>query len=149
VRLLPGLAAAALPKDKAVVALVDAGAGALALRHGETWVGHITGRPDLVAYVGQVAAAGLPPTARVRVQQGRLVVSLADQEATVALLMRLGTGDLPTLRRRVAPTGRWACQRCGRLWHDPRPPARRWYDLTDDGPHVCPGCFSYAFTHPT
>jgi hypothetical protein len=143
------LAADAWPKDKAVVTLVDAGSGALALRHGETWLGHIIGRPDLVAYIGRVAAAGLPPTARIRAQQGRLVVPLADHEATIVLLMRLGTGDLPTLRRKVAPTGRWACQRCGRLWQDPRHPGRRWYDLADDdGPHVCPGCFSYAFTHP-
>jgi len=146
---LPGLAADALPKDKAVVTLVDAGSGALALRHRETWLGHITDRPDLVAYIGRVAAAGLPPTARVRVQRGRLVVPLADPEVTIVHLIRLGTGDLSTVRCQVAPTGRWACQRCGRLWHDPRHPGRRWYDLTDDdGPHVCPGCFSYAFTHP-
>jgi hypothetical protein len=51
-----------------------------------------------------VAAAGLPTTARVCVQEGRLVVPLADQEATVELMTRLGSGDLPTLRRRVAPT---------------------------------------------
>jgi hypothetical protein len=149
VHLLPGLVGADLPKDRTLVTLVDAGSDGLALRHGETWLGHITGRPDLVAYIGRVAAAGLPTTARVRVEEGRVVVPLADQEATVELMTRLGIGDLPTLRRRVAPTGGWACQRCGRLWHDPRPPGRRWYDLTDDdGPHVCPGCFSYAFTHP-
>jgi hypothetical protein len=149
VHLLPGLAADAVPKDKAVVTLADAGAGALALRHGETWLGHIPDRPDLVAYIGRVVAAGLPPTARIRVQQGRLVVPLADHEATISQLIRLGPGGLPAVRRRVAPTGRWACQRCGRLWRDPRNPGRRWYDLTDDdGPHVCPGCFSYALTHP-
>jgi hypothetical protein len=146
---LPELAAAAWPKDKAVVTLVDAGAGALALRHGEGWLGHIVGRPDLVAYVGRVVAAGLPPTARVRIQEGRMVVPLADQEAMIAQLIGLGAGSLPSLRRRVGPTGRWVCQRCGRLWRDPRHPGRRWYDLTDDdGPHVCPACFSYAFTHP-
>lgn len=61
------------------------------------------------------------------------------------LLTRLGTGDLPTLRCRVAPTGRWACQRYGRLWHDSRPPGRRWYELTDDdGPTSARGCFSFA-----
>lgn len=66
------------------------------------------------------------------------------------LLTRLSTGDLPTLRCRVAPTGRWACQRYGRLWHDSRPPGRRWYELTDDdGPTSARGCFSYAFTHRT
>jgi hypothetical protein len=59
-----------------------------------------------------------------------------------------GRGDRGSIGLRIL-TGRWACQRCGRLWHDPRRPGRRWYDLTDDGPHVCPGCFSYAFTHPT
>jgi hypothetical protein len=103
----------------------------------------------LVDFVGRVEKAGLPRTARVRVRHGLLVVPLADQEAMVALLTRLGTGDLLTLRRRVAPTGRWACQRCERLWHGPRPPGRRWYELTDDGLHVWPGCFSYAFTHAT
>jgi hypothetical protein len=82
------LAADAWPKDKAIVTLVDAGSGALALRHGETWLGHIIGRPDLVAYIGRVAAASLPPTARIRVQHGRLVVPLADHEVTIVLLHR-------------------------------------------------------------
>ena len=149
VHLLPDLPAAAWPKDKAVVTLVDAGSGALALRHGATWLGHIVDRPDLVAYIGRVLAAGLPPTARVRVQQGRLLVPLADQDAMIGRLSRLGTGDLPGIRRRLAPTGRWVCQRCGRLWSDPRHPGRRWYELVDDdGPHVCPQCFSYSLTHP-
>lgn len=101
--------AAAWPKDKAVVTLVDAGSGALALRHGETWLGHIVDRPDLVAYIGRVLAAGLPPTAWGRVQQGRLIVPLADQDAMIGRLSRLGTGDLPGIRRRLAPTGRWIC----------------------------------------
>jgi hypothetical protein len=149
VHLLPGLPADAWPKDKAVVTLVDACAGALALRYGEAWLGHITERPDLVAYVGRVVAAGLPPTARIRVLQGRLLVLLADQDAMSIHLSRLGTGDLPTLRRQLAPTGRWVCQRCRRLWRDPRHPGRRWYDLVDDeGPHVCPNCFSCSLTHP-
>ena len=149
VHLLPGLPAVGCPKVKVVVALVDAGSGALALRHGETWLGHITDRPDLVAYIGRVVAAGLPPTARVRVQQGCLLVPLADQDAMIGHLSRLGTVDLPAIRRQLAPTGRWACQRCGRLWRDPRHPGRRWYELVeDDGPHVCPQCFSYSLTHP-
>jgi hypothetical protein len=106
VHLLPDLPAAAWPKDKAVVTLVDAGSGALALRHGETWLGHIINRPDLVAYIGRVLAASLPPTARVRVQQGRLLVPLADQDAMIGRLSRLGTGDLPGIRRRLArPAG--------------------------------------------
>jgi hypothetical protein len=149
VHLLPGLPADVWPKDKAVVALVDAGSGALALRHGETWLGHITDRPDLVAYIGRVVAAGLPPTARVRVQQGRLLVPLADQDAMIGHLSRLGTVDLPAIRRQLAPTGRWVCQRGGRRWRDRRHPGRRWYELVDDdGPHVRPQCFSYSLTHP-
>jgi hypothetical protein len=147
VQLGAGLAADQWPKDKAVVTLVDA--GALAVCHRDTWLGHIIGRPELVAYINCVTAAGLPPTVRVRVNPGGLVVPLADQDATISHLTRLGSADLATVRRKVAPTGRWACQRCGRLWQDPRRPARRWYDLTDDdGPHVCPGCFSCASTHP-
>ena len=64
-------------------------------------------------------------------------------------LSRLGTDDLPAIRRQLTPTGRWACQRCGRLWQNPHHPGRRWYDLVDDdGPHVCPNCFSYSLTHP-
>jgi hypothetical protein len=149
VQLLTDLAAEQWPKDKAVVGLVAAGAGALAVCHGDTWLGHIIGRQELVAYVNCVTAAGLPPTAQLRVSPGRLIVPLADQDATISHLTRLGSEDLPTVRRKVAPTGRWACQRCGRLWQDLRHPHRRWYDLThEDGPHVCPGCFSYAFTHP-
>jgi hypothetical protein len=129
--------------------MVDAGSGALAARHGGIWLGHIIDRPDLVAYIGRVVAAGLPPTARVRIQQGGLLVQLADQDAVIVQLSRLGTGDLPAIRRQLTPTGRWVCQRCGRLWQDPRPPGRRWYDLVDDdGPHVCPNCFSYSLSHP-
>jgi len=132
-----------------VLAAAATDADALALRHGEIWLGHLIDRRDLVAYIRRIAAAGLPRTARVRVQDGRLLVPLADQEATIVQLSRLGTGDLQTVRRTVAPTGRWTCQRCGRLWHDPRHPRRHWHKLTDDdGPHVCPSCFSYAFTHP-
>ena len=62
VHLLPGLPAEAWPRDKAMVTLADAGAGALALRHGEIWLGHITGRPDLATYIGRIVTAGLPPT---------------------------------------------------------------------------------------
>jgi hypothetical protein len=146
---LAGLAAEQWPKDKAVVGLVDAGAGALAVAHGDLWLGHILGRPDRVAYINWITAAGLPPTAQLRVSSGGLVVLLADQDATISHLDRLGSADLTTVRRQLAPTGRWACQRCRRLWQDPRRPGPHWYDLTDDdGPHVCPGCFSYAFTHP-
>jgi hypothetical protein len=36
-------------KEKAVVTLVDAGAEALDLRRGETWLGHITGRRTILA----------------------------------------------------------------------------------------------------
>ena len=146
---LAGLAVEQWPRDKAVVGLVDAGAGALAVAHSGTWLGHIIGRPDLVAYINTVTAAGLPPTARLRVSPGGLIVPLADQDATISHLARLGSADLVTVRRKLAPTGRWACQRCGRLWQDPRRPGPRWYDLSDDdGPHVCPGCFSFAFTNP-
>jgi hypothetical protein len=149
VQLLPGLPAEAWPRDKAIVILADAGAGALALRHGESWLGHIAGRPDLATYIGHIVAAGLPPTAKVRVQQGRLFAQLADQDAMIGQLSRLGNGDLSAIRRQLTPTGRWVCQRCGRLWQDSRHPGRRWYDLVDDdGPHVCPNCFSYSLTHP-
>jgi hypothetical protein len=101
VQLLPGLPTEVCPKDKAVVTLVDAGSGALALRHGGTWLGHITDRPNLVAYVDRVVAAGLPPTARDRVQESRLVVPLADQDATIGRLPLLVGGDLPAVRRRL------------------------------------------------
>jgi hypothetical protein len=148
VQLHYGLPDEGWPRDKAIVILADAGADALALRHGESWLGHIIGRPDLVAFIGRVVAAGLPPTARVRVQQGRLLVQLADQDAISGQLSRLGTGDLPGIRRQLTPTGRWVCQRCGRLWQYPRHPGHRRYDLVDDGPHVCPNCFSYSLTHP-
>jgi hypothetical protein len=149
VQLLPGLPTGAWPRDKTIVTLADTGAGALALRHGESWLGHITNRPDLIAYIGRVVAAGLPPTARVRVQQDCLLVQLADQDAMIGQLSRLETGELPAIRRQLTPSGRWVCQRCGRLWQDPRHPGRRWYDLVDDdGPHVCPNCFSYSLTHP-
>jgi hypothetical protein len=146
VQLLPGLPA---ERGKAILTLADAGAGALALRHSDIWLGHITGRPDLVTYIGRIVAAGLPPTARVRIQQGCLLAQLADQGATIVQLSRLGTNDLPAIRRQLTPTGRWARQRCGRLWQNPRHPGRRWYDLVDDdGPHVCPNCLSYSLTHP-
>jgi hypothetical protein len=102
IQLLPGRPAEAWPRDKAMVTLADAGADALALRHGEIWLGHITGRPDLVTYISRIVTAGLPPTARVRIQQGRLLAQLADQDATIVQLSRLGTHDLPAVRTPLA-----------------------------------------------
>jgi rubrerythrin len=46
-------------------------------------------------------------------------------------------------------TGRWACDRCGVQWEDPeRAPDQWWTHRADEGPHVCPGCYSYAYTSP-
>ena len=114
-------------------------------------LGHIRNRPDIAAYVTRVHAAGLPATAKAQVTDGQLIVSLADSLAVIAALDRLGSGDLAAVRRRLDPTGRWICQRCNRIWTDPRRPPRRWYEIEDENsgsPHVCPGCWSYKFTHP-
>jgi transposase InsO family protein len=44
--------------------------------HGDTWLGHIIGRSELVAYVNWVTAAGLPPTAQLRVSPDGLNLTL-------------------------------------------------------------------------
>ena len=114
-------------------------------------LGHIRNRPDIAAYVTRVHAAGLPATAKAQVADGQLIVSLADGSAVIAALDRLGSGDLAAIRRRLDPTGRWICQRCNRIWTDPRRPPQRWYEIEDENcgsPHICPGCWSYKFTHP-
>ncbi len=112
--------------------------------------GHIRNRPDIAAYVTRVHAAGLPATAKAQAADGQLIVSVADGSAVIAALDRLGSGDLAAIRRRLDPTGRWICQRCNRIWTDPRRPPQRWYEIEDENcgsPHVCPGCWSYKFTH--
>jgi hypothetical protein len=149
VRLLPAVSADMLPKDRALVALVETSADALAVRHGETWLGHITHRPDLVEFIRRVVAAGLPATARVRVHDGRLTVPFADQDAVMSRLMQYGINRVRDLREQLVPNGWWVCQRCGRLWWDPRQPEPGWmYQTEEDGPNICPSCGSYAFTHP-
>ena len=46
-------------------------------------------------------------------------------------------------------TGRWVCDRCGERWEDPeRAPDQWWTHRVDEGPHVCPACWTYAYTSP-
>jgi ribosomal protein L37AE/L43A len=134
-----------------VVTLEDASSG-IAVLHGESIIGGILGRPDLAALVNRVRTAGLPATANARVStDGKLIVRVADQDAVTAALNRYGCQDLRSIRVSAEPTGRWLCKRCGRTWTDSRYPPRRWYEITDDtvdSPHICPGCYSYAFTFP-
>jgi hypothetical protein len=148
VQLLPGLPAEAWPGDNAIVTLADAGAGALARETAKA--GSVTSPaartwPSTSAESWPLACRR--PCGSVS-SRAACSPQLADQDATIVQLSRLGTDDLLAIRRQLTPTGRWVCQRCGRLWQDPRHPGRRWYDLVDDGPHVCPNCFSYSLTHP-
>lgn len=147
---LAGLAPEKNPPDRAIVTLASAH-GAIAVRHGQTWVGHIVGRPDIVAFVERIAGLGLPTTAEFRTRQGRPVIPLADPDVTGDLIHAHGARSLKLVRRVVQPTGRWACDRCCRLWIHRRPPPNSWFDLDlsdDELPHVCPSCWSYAFTYP-
>ena len=139
-----------LPVDRSLVSLADAGDDVI-VEQKETVLGRIRRRPDLAAYAARVRAAGLPATAQARVSSGKLLVPLSDPAAIVAALDKLGTDNLRVMRARLSPTGRWMCQRCHRLWQSKRRPPSRWYQLEDDSsnsPHICPGCGSYAFTHP-
>jgi hypothetical protein len=136
---------------KPVVALADTQAGAVDVSVDGVAFGRICGRPDIADYVARVRAAGLPATAQAQVADGQLIASLTDAAAVVAALDKLGGGDLAAIRRRLPPNGRWICQRCHRIWSDPRRPPQRWYDIEDEdcgSPHICPGCWSYRFTHP-
>lgn len=136
---------------KPVVTLADAQAGVVRVSFEEITLGHIIGRPDIAAYISRVGAAGVPATAQALLTGDQLVVTLADPAAVTAALDEMGRGDLATIRRRLLPTGRWICQRCHRIWADPRRPSQRWFDIEDEdcrSPHICPGCWSYGFTHP-
>jgi len=148
---LPAMGQVPQLKDKGLVTLVDAGDGALAVCYGDAQIGQIEDRPDLTAFIGRVRALGLPTTSAGRTESGSLVVYLADVDVVASWVAALPVCDLRTLRRIVAPTGRWICKRCGRIWFDPRPPANRWYESANEdenSPHICPSCWSYAFTHP-
>ena len=144
--LLPG----AHPRPKSLVhLLVDAGHGALAVRDGQTWIGHVVARPDLVALCTRVLDRVGAATAELTQDADTWSIALVDPDALAQSLAALPAGDLRTLRRSVAPTGRWRCARCDRIWFDTRRPVPGWYDVEADGqPHVCPGCWSYAMTHP-
>ena len=99
----------------------------------------------------RVHAAGLPATAKAQVADGQLIVTVTDSTAVTAALNKLGSGDLAAIRHRLQPTGRWLCERCNRIWTDPHRPPQRWYEIEDENcgsPHICPGCWSYKFTHP-
>jgi hypothetical protein len=144
----PGIAGMA---DRLAVTLADMGSGCVAVMTASGTVGQIKGRPDLAAFVSRVGAAGLPATAQARLADGKLTVAVSDPDAVQAALDTLGSADLTAIRRSIPPTGRWVCQRCHRIWTDPRQPPRRWYDIMDDNsgsPHICPQCWSYKFTHP-
>ena len=136
---------------KPVVTLADTQAGAIDVSIDGVSLGRILGRPDIAAYITRVQAAGPPATAQAQATGGQLVVTLTDTAAVIAALDKLGGGDLAAIRRRLPPTGRWICQRCWLIWSDPRRPPQRWYDIEDEdcgSPHICPGCWSYRFTHP-
>ena len=80
-----------------------------------------------------------------------LAIAITDPASVTAALDKVHGGDLRAIRRKLLPTGWWICQRCHRIWSDPRRPPRNWYDIEDEdcgSPHICPGCWSYAFTHP-
>jgi hypothetical protein len=140
------------PRPKSLVDLADAGQGCLALRDltdGQTWIGHVVARPDLVALCARVRERAGTATAELTQNGDTWSIAIVDPDAIAPLLAALPAGDLRTLRRTVAPTGRWRCARCKRIWFDARRPVPGWYDVDADGhPHVCPECWSYAMTHP-
>jgi hypothetical protein len=147
----PALTLPAPLRDKAVVTLTDRGARSLAARYGDAHIGQIVNRPDLAEFVARVRTLGLPTTTSVRMESGSMAIYLADVDVIASCIAALPVCDLRMLRRIVRPTGRWICERCGRVWSDPRRPPDRWYDFADEdesSPHICPGCWSYAFTHP-
>lgn len=134
-----------------VVTLADTGAGVVGVSIGGSTFGRIPGRPDIAAYITRVQAAGVPTSAQGQVTDGQLVVTATDPAAVTAALDKLGRGELAAIRRQLPPTGRWICQRCHQIWSDPRQPPQRWFDIEDEdcgSPHICPGCWSYRFTHP-
>jgi len=136
---------------KVVVTLTASQSGTVEVSKDGAILGDIRRRPDIAAYLARVQAQGLPTTANARNADGRLLVTVTDTAAVTAALDALGRGDLASIRRRTKPTGRWLCQRCGRIWTNTRRPPQRWYEIEDDdsgSPHVCPGCWSYKFTHP-
>ena len=49
--------------------------------------------------------------------------------------------------RQQRPTGHWVCERCNDEWNTRRQVPEDWARLKE-GPHVCPSCGSYAYTHP-
>lgn len=134
-----------------VVTLDETQAGVVDVSVGGVTLGRIPGRPDIAAYITGMRAAGLPATAQAQIGDGQLVVAVADPAAVMTALDKLGGEDLAAVRRRLPPNGRWICERCHRIWSDPRQPPHRWYDIEDEAcgsPHICPGCWSYRFTHP-
>jgi hypothetical protein len=138
-----------VPKH-AVVTLVDAGGGNLAVKLLDEWIGHVVNRPDLARLVHQVSAAGLPATAEAQAVDRCPYIRVCDMDTVSACMASLPAGGLRDVRRTLRPTGRWVCTRCHRLWANTSPLPARWYDQSgdDDSPWCCPGCWSYAYTHP-
>ncbi|GIH07150.1 hypothetical protein Rhe02_52170 [Rhizocola hellebori] len=105
VPLLPqaGLSDEQIPAHKALVTLAPVG-DALAVRHGDTWLGHIVKRPDLVRLIHRLTAAGAPATAEFRHGIDKWVIPIADCD---------------TLAEAVLRPGRWIAQRCPQGQHPP------------------------------
>jgi hypothetical protein len=124
---------------KPVVTLTETQRGEVDVSIDGVVIGCIVGRPDIAAYITRLLAAGLPTTAQAHITDRQLVVTLIDPAAVVAALDKLGGGDLAAIRRRLVPNGWWICQRCHRIWSDPRRPPQRWYDIEDEdcgSPHT-------------
>jgi hypothetical protein len=115
IALLPGPASAVPERGKVLVALVGGGDGALAIRLGDAWIGHVVNRPDLTRWVAGIQAAGLPCTANLRIHNRVPVISVADQDTIGAALHRQGAFD-PRSARMPRRSARWLCRRCHLVW---------------------------------
>jgi hypothetical protein len=117
------------------VSLAPVGDGAIAVQLDGTWIGHTLGRPDVAEYVASVAASGLPGTAKLRFHGGP-TLCLADPDAVGDAIHAVGPID-PRSGGKVNDSGRWVCDRCGRLWS-----TRPGTTPQDD---ECPECGSYYY----
>jgi hypothetical protein len=104
-------------KGTAVVSLTNVGNGAIAVQLDGTWIGHALGRPDIAGYVASIARLGLPVTAKLRFYGGP-TLCLADPDAVGDALHSVGPVD-PRSGGPASDSGRWVCDRCGRLWYTP------------------------------
>jgi hypothetical protein len=98
----------------------------------------------------RIATGSQPADATGESAQVPAKTQLPPPEIIIRQFIEDGKWGADTVRRagrQLPPTFRWVCLRCKNQFQRKRPAELSWWTFKE-GPHVCPGCQSYAHTIP-